>query len=407
MNGKPALRRGLPRHFTESPRFTISEKPKPTEKRPMFAIKRLIAGLMTAFAIAAARPNSASAAPPPEQRATQTMATTPTAPSSQSKNFHPLEDPPPNRWKGFEVVPGKDPNGWSFILEPYGWAMGMNGDIGVKGLPPSHVDFSAKDILQHLDWGIFAKGEIRKGRWGLLGDGFFASGDPPGPLYESANLTIEQGLASLALAYRIIDDRRGFLDIYAGARYNYFGINIGTSIDNAGIQQVGNETAQTIASAVDARVQSAVNAEVQKLQAQFGNEDAILQEDTRDRIAAGLESNLQSTLRRDLSSSDALRDAVPAEDVSSISKDLDSEYRDFLNASLDVRLAEARARIDAGQAQARASAQARLAQAEKKLGVNFTRNIFLKQDTGFSIWTVPTMDLAITPVNTVCSPGSA
>jgi hypothetical protein len=69
--------------------------------------------------------------------------------------------------------------------------------------------------------GIFAKGEIRKGRWGLLGDGFFAqlsaSGDPPGPLYESANLTIKQGLASLALGYRLTDDRRGFLDIYAGA----------------------------------------------------------------------------------------------------------------------------------------------------------------------------------------------
>jgi hypothetical protein len=92
---------------------------------------------------------------------------------------------------------------------------------------------------------------------------------------------------------------------------------------------VGNETTQTIASAVDAPVQSAVNAEIQKLQAQFGNEEAILQEDTRDRIAAGLESNLQSTLRRDLSSSDPLRNAVPSEDVRSISKGLDSEYRDF------------------------------------------------------------------------------
>ena len=133
--------------------------------------------------------------------------------------------------------------------------------------------------------------EVRKGRWGILGDGFFAqlsgSGEPSGPLYDSANVTVQQGLASLALAYRVIDDRRGFVDVYAGARYNYFGINIGTSTDNAGIQQVGNDPAQSIASAVDARVQSAVNAEVQKLQAQFGNEDAILQEDTRDRIAAG------------------------------------------------------------------------------------------------------------------------
>ena len=44
----------------------------------------------------------------------------------------------------------------------------------MKGLPPTHVDFSAKTLLQHLDWDVFAKGEIRKGRWGILGDGFSA-----------------------------------------------------------------------------------------------------------------------------------------------------------------------------------------------------------------------------------------
>jgi hypothetical protein len=48
-----------------------------------------------------------------------------------------------------------------------------------------------------------------------------ADGDPPGPLYDNANIKLQQGMAQLALAYRIIDDRRGFLDIYAGARYNY------------------------------------------------------------------------------------------------------------------------------------------------------------------------------------------
>ena len=74
----------------------------------------------------------------------------------------------------FELVPGKDPNGWSFMLEPYGWAMGLDGDVDVKGLPAVNIDIDAKKLLQHLDWGIFARGEIRKGRWGLLGDGFYA-----------------------------------------------------------------------------------------------------------------------------------------------------------------------------------------------------------------------------------------
>ena len=103
----------------------------------------------------------------------------------------------------FEMVPGKDPNGWSFSLEPYAWAMGLDGEVDVRGLPAVDVNLSAKKLLQNLDWAIFGRGEIRKGRWGILGDGFYAelsgSGDMRGALYKSASLNVQQGLASLAL----------------------------------------------------------------------------------------------------------------------------------------------------------------------------------------------------------------
>jgi hypothetical protein len=91
---------------------------------------------------------------------------------------------------GFEVVPGRDPNGWSFVLEPHLWALGVDSTVGAKGFD-SHVDFNPLDVVKHLDWGIMAKGEVRKGKWGILGDGFFAqlsaSGDTPGPLYNNEN----------------------------------------------------------------------------------------------------------------------------------------------------------------------------------------------------------------------------
>ena len=123
----------------------------------------------------------------------------------------------------------------------------MDGTVGVKGFD-THVDYNPLTVVKHLDWGIMAKGEVRKGKWGILGDGFFAqlsaSGDPPGPLYNNANIKLQQGMVELALAYRIIDDRRGFLDIYAGARYNYFGINVDASIDDAGVQEVSDDAAQ-------------------------------------------------------------------------------------------------------------------------------------------------------------------
>ena len=345
----------------------------------------------------------------------------------------------------FEMVPGKDPNGWSFSLEPYAWAMGLDGEVDVGRLPPISVNVDTKKLLQHLDWGIFGRGEIRKGRWGILGDGFYAelsgSGDLGSVLYKSASFNVQQGLASLALAYRIIDDRRGFLDFYAGARYNYLGVSVDASIDQSGIQQVGDNVTQRIANQIGARVQSAVDAEVQNLRAQFAEETAILQQDVRaaenvvqedvhaaesavqedvraeekilgadvsDRIAASLQSDLRSRLRGDLTGNQPLRDTIRNEEILRITSGVRSELRALLNAAVDARLvedrargelalaqerarletrseqdrarvearlAQERARIDARLAQARADAQARVSQAEKKLSKAIAQRI--------------------------------
>ena len=102
-----------------------------------------------------------------------------------------------------------------------------------------------------------------------------------GPLYNNANIKLQQGMAELALAYRIIDDRRGFLDIYAGARYNYFGIHIDASVDDEGVREVSDDAAQRTFGAVRSSVQSAVDAEVQRSRVQLANERAVLGEDVR------------------------------------------------------------------------------------------------------------------------------
>ncbi|MGC2576713.1 MAG: hypothetical protein WA376_03970, partial [Terrimicrobiaceae bacterium] len=178
-----------------------------------------------------------AASPTPDEERVATRTSTET--SHSLKDAVPVESSGTvvPRHTGFEVVPGKDPNGWAFIIEPYLWGLGVDGTVGVKRFD-THVDYNPVTVVKHLDWGIMAKGEVRKGKWGILGDGFFAqlsaSGDPPGPLYSNANIKLQQGMMELALAYRIIDDRRGFVDIYAGARYNYFGIDVDASIDDAG-----------------------------------------------------------------------------------------------------------------------------------------------------------------------------
>jgi hypothetical protein len=293
------------------------------------------------------------------------------------------------RPRGFEVVPGKDPNGWSFIVEPYLWGLGIDGTVGVKGLD-THVDYNPLTVVKHLDWGIMAEAEVRKGKWGILGDGFFAqlsaSGDPPGPLYNNANIKLQQGMVELALAYRIIDDRRGFLDIYAGARYNYFGIDVSADIDEAGIERVSADVVELTSSRVNARVQSAADAEVQRLSVELSAAraglqqdvsalESLLREDVRARLAGSLEADLQRRLRQDLVGNRAVRDSVRDFGVLRITRRTQGELRSLIDAVVEARLAESRAGIDPRLAQARARAQARVAQAKNRLSKALSEEI--------------------------------
>lgn len=140
----------------------------------------------------------------------------------------------------FQLVPDKDAGAWTFMLEPYGWSPGLYGRIGLKELPVAEVNQSPVDILKKLDWGFFTRGEVRKGRWGFLGDGFFAQfsagGDPQGDIYKDLTVKSQQSMVTLALAYRVVDNRRYYVDLYAGGRYNYLGASASARINRPGIE---------------------------------------------------------------------------------------------------------------------------------------------------------------------------
>ena len=145
----------------------------------------------------------------------------------------------------FTLVPGRDPDGWNFVLEPYAWSPGLYGQIGLKELPVAQVNQSPIDILKTLDWGLFLRGEARRGRWGLLGDGFFAqfstSADPGAGLYRNITSLSQQSMVSLALACRVLTDRRFFVDVYAGGRYNYVGASASAEVNRAGVEGLSED----------------------------------------------------------------------------------------------------------------------------------------------------------------------
>ncbi len=158
-------------------------------------------------------------------------------------------DTDPYPGKEITVLESRD-SPWSFSIQPYGWLPSLAGDVGVRGLPASHIDYSARTLIANLRWGAFLEGEARYGRFGLLADGFFvdlqADGDLGGTLYESASVGVQQGVGQLALAYRLIEDRRGFVDFYVGARYNYLGLTVSADQDAGGIARVGDDTSERI-----------------------------------------------------------------------------------------------------------------------------------------------------------------
>jgi len=144
----------------------------------------------------------------------------------------------------FELIPGNDADQWQFVLEPYGWSPGLYGDIGLKNLPVAKVHQGPIDLLKTLDWGLFLRGEVRKGRWGLLGDGWFAQftthADPGDGLYRGISSMSQQSMVTVALSYRVLTDRRFFVDIYAGGRYTYLGASASAEVDRAGVKSLSD-----------------------------------------------------------------------------------------------------------------------------------------------------------------------
>ena len=278
----------------------------------------------------------------------------------------------------FELVSGKNPNGWEFVVMPYLWAMGLSGTTGVGGLPPMDVNMSSKKILQNLDWAVMGQGEIRKGRWGVMADGYYAalsgSGDLGSHLYKSGTIQLQQGLASLALAYRVIDDRRGYLDIYAGARYNYLGTQVDLTQDSGGIDSLGNRITNGVATKITDNINGLINSYLSQA-------DSALASAVENSVSPELLSK-HSKSRRDTANIDILerldrraRERGPSGDIlRSIGR---HELRNILaSARDDIRnyiRAEAAARLAAANGTLTSDIQTRANSAKSKMSKSISR----------------------------------
>jgi hypothetical protein len=146
---------------------------------------------------------------------------------------------------------------WDILLTLPVWAAGLSGDVGVRGFAPVAVDMQFKEIAENLDMTAALTLEARHRRWGLILDGMYLkmsdTGETPGRLLTSVDVQVEQVLAEVAVAYRLLEGDRGYLDLLAGARYMYLSTELNFHLNSAGVRSISEDLSNAaVDRAVDA-----------------------------------------------------------------------------------------------------------------------------------------------------------
>ena len=140
---------------------------------------------------------------------------------------------PPNAgWAGtqqepiaIEQPPAKTAEPWQIAVGGPGWLAGVSGTTGFHGIN-SNVDVGIGQILKHINVIYSLSGEVRKGRYGVLGDLLYlnaqaGTGERSG-LVSKVDLGLQQFLGEFFGSYRVIEGPRGWLDLLAGFRLHLY-----------------------------------------------------------------------------------------------------------------------------------------------------------------------------------------
>jgi hypothetical protein len=156
----------------------------------------------------------------------------------------------------------------TFIVRPYVWGLGFKGDAGIRDVE-TEVDASFSDVLDALELGFMMGIEGRSGRWGVIVDGLYMKVSQekptPGPFFSVVEPTLQLGTIDAAVAYRVIEGERGWLDLLAGARYVKVEIDLDLSPDYDAVDDISHQVVTRAASAIRDEVQNEVDAHADEI----------------------------------------------------------------------------------------------------------------------------------------------
>lgn len=108
---------------------------------------------------------------------------------------------------------------WHFLAEPYLMFPGMDGESGIRELPPINVDANSSDIFKNLDFGIMVNFEATTDRWALGSDFVYmklTQDVESSTLINSGEIELKQMIWELSGLYRLFP----FLETGLGFRLN-------------------------------------------------------------------------------------------------------------------------------------------------------------------------------------------
>lgn len=123
-----------------------------------------------------------------------------------------------------DLPPVPDTSDWKFTVALYGWAAGINGEVGVFGLPSQNIDLPFSDVVQHLDFAVMGLAEARKGRFMMGVDATYTDVGKAvkipvsNPFIEKIDATNTALMLTGIVGYGIYDTDMARLDLVAGAR---------------------------------------------------------------------------------------------------------------------------------------------------------------------------------------------
>ncbi len=268
---------------------------------------------------------------------------------------------------------------WSFEATAYGWFTGLNGDLGIGGFDVG-VDTSFLDIIDDLKFAAALRFEARNGKWGAIVDGFYVdlgtSGNPPGPLYNSASADMEQFMGELSLAYRVYESPSCFVDIYAGARYNSLKTELGGVLNPAGIQTVSNNISAAVINRMEARAEELA----QPVRASYKAAAQPQRQAIEDQLAADITAEVDAKVKQDIKkrllkirrdNGGDLREVV----LERFARSVKAVRTEVAVATAKLEVAQLRASVDNTALAAVTAAEARLGKAQKDLASAIDGNL--------------------------------